>query len=91
MPSHTSTLTAYWQDSINSNIAAAAAKRERETAEELHASDNGVSAYLQTGQDDAAGRIARSLAEIASRFDPNTVIGGELSPLFFFPYHERPT
>lgn len=34
MPSHTFTRTGYWQDSINSNVdAAAAAKRDRETAE----------------------------------------------------------
>ena len=34
MPSHTFTRTGYWQDSINSNVdAAAAAKRDGETAE----------------------------------------------------------
>ena len=54
MPSHTFTRTGYWQDSINSNIAAAAAaKREGQTAEELHASDYETYAYLQTAQDDA--------------------------------------
>ncbi len=50
--------------------AAAAAKRDDETAEELHASDYEVYAYLQTGQDEAARRIVNSLPEIASRFDP---------------------
>ena len=81
MPSHTFTRTGYWQDSINSNIAAAAsAKREGETAEELHASDYEVYAYLQTGQDEAASRIVNSLPEIASRFDPKRVIGGAGSP-----------
>jgi hypothetical protein len=81
MPSHTFTRTGYWQDSINSNIAAAAsAKREGQTAEELHASDYEVYAYLQTGQDEAARKILSSLPEIASRFDPKTVIGGAGGP-----------
>ena len=81
MPSHTFTRTGYWQESINGNIAAAAAaKRVGVTAEELHASDYEVYAYLQTGQDQAAQRILSSLPEIASRFDPNKVISGAASP-----------
>jgi hypothetical protein len=81
MPSHTFTRTGYWQDSIDSNIAAAAAaRREGQTAEELHASDYEIYAYLQTGQDDAARRIVDSLPEIASRFDPKAVISGAGSP-----------
>ena len=81
MPSHTFTRTGYWQDSINSNIAAAAAaKRETQTAEELHASDYEVYAYLQTGQDEAARKILNSLPEIAARFDAKTVIGGAGGP-----------
>jgi hypothetical protein len=81
MPSHTFTRTGYWQDSITSNVAAAeAAKREGETAEELHASDYEVYAYLQTGQDEAARRIVTALPEIASRFDPTKIISGAGSP-----------
>ena len=81
MPSHTFTRTGYWQDSITSNIAAAAAaKREAQTAEELHASDYEAYAYLQTGQDEAARKILNSLPEIASRFDSKTVIGGAGGP-----------
>jgi hypothetical protein len=81
MPSHTFTRTGYWQDSINSNVAAvAAAKRDGETAEELHASDYEIYAYLQTGQDEAAWRVLSSLPEITSRFDPNKVIGGAGGP-----------
>lgn len=81
MPSHTFTRTGYWQDSTRSNVAAAAAaKRDGETAEELHASDYEIYAYLQTGQDEAARRVLNSLPEIASRFDPNVVIGGAASP-----------
>jgi len=81
MPSHTFTRTGYWQDSINSNVAAAAAaRREGQTAEELHASDYQIYAYLQTAQDDAAKRLLSSLPEIASRFDPKAVIGGAGGP-----------
>ncbi len=81
MPSHTFTRTGYWQESINSNIAAAAsARREHQTAEELHATDYEIYAYLQTGQDEAARRIVDSLPEIASRFDPKVVISGAGSP-----------
>src|SRR5215813_1927469 len=81
MPSHTFTRTGYWQDSINTNIAAAAAaKREGQTAEELHATDYEIYAYLQTGQDAAARRLLDSLPEIASRFDPKVVIGGAGGP-----------
>jgi len=81
MPSHTFTRTGYWQESIDSNIgAAAAARREGQTAEELHASDYEIYAYLQTGQDEAAGQIVRSLPEIAARFDPKAVIGGAGGP-----------
>lgn len=81
MPSHTFTRTGYWQDSIHSNVAAAAvAKREGQTAEELHATDYEIYAYLQTGQDGAARRILTLLPEIASRFDPNVVIGGAGGP-----------
>jgi hypothetical protein len=81
MPSHTFTRTGYWQDSIDSNLAAAAAaRREKQTAEELHASDYEVYAYLQTGQDEAARRVVESLPEITSRFDPKVVIGGAGGP-----------
>jgi hypothetical protein len=81
MPSHTFTRMGYWQESIDSNIAAAnAARREGQAAEELHASDYETYADLQTGQDEAAARIVKSLPEIASRFDPKTVINGSAGP-----------
>ena len=81
MPSHTFTRTGYWRESIDSNVAAAAAaRREGQTAEELHASDYEIYAYLQTGQDESAQRIVNSLPEIASRFDPKTVISGAGGP-----------
>ena len=81
MPSHTFTRTGYWQESIDSNIAATAAARHGgQTAEELHASDYEIYAYLQTGQDEAAGRVVNSLPEVASRFDPKAVISGAGGP-----------
>jgi hypothetical protein len=81
MPSHTFTRTGNWPESIASNIAAAAAaRREGQPAEELHATDYEIYAYLQTGQDEAARRIVDLLPEITSRFDPKVVIGGAGSP-----------
>jgi hypothetical protein len=81
MPSHTFTRLGYWQASIDSNVAAAAAaRRQGQTAEELHASDYETYAYLQTGQDQAAGRIVRSLPELASRFDPKAALIGAGPP-----------
>ncbi len=74
MPSHTFTRLGYWQDSIETNIAsAAAARRDGATAEELHASDYQVYAYLQLAQDAAARRVLESLPAIAARFDANAV------------------
>jgi tetratricopeptide (TPR) repeat protein len=81
MPSHTFTRIGYWQDSIESNLAAAAAaRREGQTAEELHALDYQVYAYLQTAQDDRARRLVVSLPKIVSRFNPAMVISGAAPP-----------
>jgi hypothetical protein len=81
MPSHTFTRLGYWQESIDSNVAAAAAaRRQGQTAEELHASDYETYAYLQTGQDEAAARIVTALPEMASRFDPKAMLIGAGPP-----------
>ena len=81
MPSHTFTRTGFWQESIESNIAAAAAaRREGQAAEELHCSDYEIYAYLQTGQDEAARRILDSLPEIVARFNPKVVVSGAGGP-----------
>ncbi|HEY3731115.1 MAG TPA: hypothetical protein VGL28_07610 [Steroidobacteraceae bacterium] len=81
MPSHIFTRLGYWQQSIDSNVAAAAAaRRQGQTAEELHASDYETYAYLQTGQDQAAARIVTALPEIASRFDPKAQLVGAGPP-----------
>ena len=73
MPSHTFTRVGLWQPSIDTNIeSAAVAKRNRATAEELHATDYQTYAYLQTAQDTAAKRLVDSLPEMISRFDPTS-------------------
>jgi len=81
MPSHTFTRVGYWQDSIDSNRAAAAASRRvGQTTEELHASDYQVYAYLQTAQDEAARKVLEALPEMASRFDATLVVSGAAGP-----------
>jgi len=68
MPSHTFTRVGSWQESIETNIAsAAAARREGASSEELHATDYQMYAYLQTAQDAAAKRLLDSLPEIMTR------------------------
>src|SRR5580692_700791 len=81
MPSHTFTRLGYWQESIDSNVAAAAAaRRQGQTAEELHASDYETYAYLQTAQDRAAAGIVTSLPQIEARFNPKAVLIGAGPP-----------
>jgi hypothetical protein len=81
MPSHTFTRVGYWQDSIDSNLAAAAsARRVGQTTEELHALDYQAYAYLQTAQDEAARQLVESLPGVASRFNPKVVISGAAPP-----------
>lgn len=58
MPSHTFTYLGMWQASIDANLAAAsAARKTRWTAEELHAMDYLIYAYLQGGEGTAARAI----------------------------------
>ena len=57
MPSHTFTRLGLWQESIDTNLAsAAAARKDNATAEELHALDYQAYAFLQTAQDADARR-----------------------------------
>jgi hypothetical protein len=77
MPSHTFTRVGAWQESIDTNTAAAAvARREGSTAEELHSMDYRMYAYLQTGQDAAARGILDALPEVNARFDPDAIGSG---------------
>src|SRR5207244_589996 len=58
MPSHIFTRVGYWQESIDSNShSARVAKADSEAADQLHAMDYEVYAYLQLGQDMRAKAI----------------------------------
>lgn len=65
MPSHIFTRLGLWQESIDSNLAsAAAAKKNGLVGDELHAMDYLVYAYLQTGQDRNALNVFNSLPKV---------------------------
>jgi hypothetical protein len=81
MPSHTFTRIGDWQASIEANIASAcAAKSASQPAEELHAMDYLVYAYLQTGQDSAAKRLVDSSATVFASYDPASTTKGAATP-----------
>jgi len=71
MPSHTFTRVGSWQESIDANRkSTTVARQDKSGAEELHASDYMMYAYLQTGQDHAAHDLLESIPQMVSRFDP---------------------
>ena len=73
MPSHTFTRVGAWQESIDTNLAsAAAARKDKAAAEELHALDYQVYAYLQTAQDAAARKTMDGIAAIGARIDASS-------------------
>ncbi len=85
MPSHTFTRVGDWQQSIDANVASArAARREGAAAEELHSADYRTYAYLQTGQDRAAGRLVSELPAVAQRLDPNAIGTGATPAAGYF-------
>jgi tetratricopeptide (TPR) repeat protein len=66
MPSHIFTRLGLWQDSIASNLSAReAARRQRDTGEELHAMDYLTYAYLQMGRNDEAKQMVLQLKGMA--------------------------
>ena len=68
MPSHIFTRRGLWQESIASNLAAAAAAhKDNWIGEELHAMDYLTYAYLQGAQDREAKKIVESLPAIRQR------------------------
>jgi hypothetical protein len=70
MPSHIFTRVGAWQDSIDSNMAsAAAAKKANSPAEELHAMDYQTYAYLQLGKDTEAMRVQSETDAILKRVE----------------------
>lgn len=85
MPSHTFTRVGYWQDSIETNIAsAAAARKDNAASEELHALDYQVYAYLQTAQDSAAKKVAASAPGIGGRIQMNAAGAAAPAPAGLF-------
>lgn len=70
MPSHTFVLLGRWQDTINANIAAEQAERDRGIPEDrLHDLDYLVLAYLQLGQD----RKAKETVDLAREIENDMV------------------
>jgi hypothetical protein len=68
MPSHTFTRVGLWDESIKANEASAAAARtDNAVAEELHARDYQMYAYLQTAQDTAARKTLEAITPLADR------------------------
>ncbi len=70
MPSHIFTRVGSWQDSVDSNMAsAAAAKKANSPAEELHAMDYQTYAYLQMAKDTEAIRVQSETDAILKRVE----------------------
>jgi tetratricopeptide (TPR) repeat protein len=85
MPSHSFTRVGAWQDSIDTNIAsAAAARKDNAPSEELHALDYQVYAYLQTAQDAAARKSLNEIAAIGSRIQMNAPGAAAPPPAGFY-------
>jgi hypothetical protein len=72
MPSHTFTRVGMWKESIDTNRRSAeASRREKATAEELHAMDYQTYANLQLGNDAEAKQLADASREAFGRLDLN--------------------
>jgi hypothetical protein len=85
MPSHTFTRMGEWKASIATNQgSASAARKAGQPADELHASDYMVYAYLQTAQDEAARKLVQTSADTFKRFDPANANGAAPASAAFF-------
>jgi hypothetical protein len=85
MPSHTFTRLGYWDESIQTNLAsAAAARKDNAASEELHALDYQVYAYLQTAQDGAARKVVEAAPAIGARIVTNTADNAAPPPAGFY-------
>jgi hypothetical protein len=91
MPSHTFTRVGAWQESIEANIAsAAAARKENQPAEELNALDYQVYAYLQTAQDAAARKSMDEIASIGPRIQMNAAGAAAPPPAGYYAWAAIP-
>ncbi len=85
MPSHTFTRVGYWQKSIETNIAsAAAARKDGNASEELHALDYQTYAYLQTAQDQAAKKVLDEIPAIGAKIQLNVAGAAAPAPAGWF-------
>ena len=85
MPSHTFTRLGYWDESIKTNLAsAAAARKDNAASEELHALDYQTYAYLQTAQDAAAKKVVDSIGAIEKRIRVDAADNAAPAPAGFF-------
>jgi hypothetical protein len=75
MPSHIFTRLGLWDDSITSNLASREAARQLgDTADELHAMDYLVYAYLQSGRDKEAVQIVQQLNNMPKLNEGNFIV-----------------
>lgn len=75
MPSHTFTRLGYWDESIETNTAsAAAARKAKSLGDELHAYDYLTYAYLQSGRDAEAKKVIETANAVAKSV-PSTALG----------------
>ena len=85
MPSHTFTRLGYWNESIETNLAsAAAARKDNAATEELHALDYQVYAYLQTAQDAAARKVVEAAPAIGVRIQGDAAGNAAPAPAGFY-------
>jgi hypothetical protein len=85
MPSHTFTRVGLWQESIETNIASAAAARKDDApSEELHALDYQTYAYLQTAQDGAARKVLEQIDAVGVRIQANAAGAAAPAPAGWF-------
>jgi hypothetical protein len=79
MPSHTFTRLGYWEESIETNTASAAAARNAKSlGDELHADDYLVYAFLQSGRDAEAQKVIETARSIAKSSTPTGMGQGNL-------------
>jgi len=79
MPSHTFTRLGFWDESIETNTAsAAAARKAKSLGDELHADDYLVYAFLQSGRDAEAKRVIETANAIAKSAAPTGMGQGNL-------------
>ena len=85
MPSHTFTRVGYWDESIDTNLASAAAARKADAAsEELHALDYQVYAYLQLARDAAARKVLAAIPAIGARIEERSAGNAAPAPAGYY-------